>query len=556
MGRPRTTMNTSGFDADKAAAIQRTVKKIKQISTWAVAALTVVGAVFAYWSVTSEEEDLARAKRTMKANDNDDSDDGGDEGGGAPATVETASSKTEEATAVEAATVVPVQAVNTPGANDTPEPEGPGEWVTELLGLKDDEFGPDVNDSNEMQETQAMIMMNQLAALQEVLTGTKKQELTQLVETVQANQGNQQVFQMLQNFAAGAQQELSAGEQEKCQQVFFNLQLQRAQAKLQQKILEKTKALIFAALPAELQGAGQTLQERLSVVEAECHKLEKAGEAEKSHNTANEFSVQYFEDLANLEAAVTGADKVKLQQDKNLTVYRENMKLARFQYESDLNQTKQEKLGKMTQENGALMMFMIEKQQAMMMEQDPQTQMELQMTLPQELEAEVCKKPKRKAKFLKWYAEVRTERATFWRDRMLEQQIAYERNELRVQLMDAQQRKALRTKQVEQQFKLMQGQLNTMTEAEMNKELEADLAADVKQDLEDKCLRRKRELEAKFLPASERGNTEARDITDKTNQLMSEYSAPFVELKNDPEALKQEHAKMITELAQLTSGPD
>merc|ERR1711865_1077780 len=154
--RPRTAMNTSGFDADKAAAIQRTVKKIKQISTWAVAALTVVGAVFAYWSVTSEGEDLARAKRTMKANDNDDSDDGGDEGGGAPATVETASSKTEEATAVEAATVVPVQAVNTPGANDTPESEGPGEWVTELLGLKDDEFGPDVNDSNEMQETQAI----------------------------------------------------------------------------------------------------------------------------------------------------------------------------------------------------------------------------------------------------------------------------------------------------------------------------------------------------------------------------------------------------------------
>ena len=65
------------------------------------------------------------------------------------------------------------QTASTPGADDTPEPEGPGKWVTAMMALLDGDYGPDVNDEQAMQDTQLQLMMNELQSLQEVTHSQK-----------------------------------------------------------------------------------------------------------------------------------------------------------------------------------------------------------------------------------------------------------------------------------------------------------------------------------------------------------------------------------------------
>ena len=133
--------------------------------------------------------------------------------------------------------------------------------MTAMMALLDGDYGPDVNDEQAMQDTQLQLMMNELQSLQEVshslteicvlswwamqvLTGKKKNELIQLVQQVQENEGNPMYFQMLQQYAAEAGQELSPDEQMQRQQVFFGLQLQASQAKLQQKVSAQCNWLV------------------------------------------------------------------------------------------------------------------------------------------------------------------------------------------------------------------------------------------------------------------------------------------------------------------------
>jgi len=545
------SMNTQGFDAEQAAAINRTIGRMKTLGKWGLIVGAAVAAACAIYTTVNEEEEKLKLAQTPR--DDDSGDDGPDDGGEEGATNSAAETDTPGVVAVDANVVVPT--ASTPGADDTPEPEGPGKWVTAMMALLDGDYGPDVNDEQAMQDTQLQLMMNELQSLQEVLTGKKKNELIQLVQQVQENEGNPMYFQMLQQYAAEAGQELSPEEQMQRQQVFFGLQLQASQAKLQQKILEITKQLVFDALEQEDKAAGEALQESMNVVEQECKALEQAGKGEESARKGAEFSVEFFTNLAAIEAKVVGDKKTKLRKEKNETVYNENMKFARFQIETEVATQKQQQLMEIAQADEALMMFIFEKQQAMMTEQDPQQRQMMAMMLPQDLEIEVCRKKKRKAKFEKWVKAATEERQMFWRDRMLEQQLAYERNELRVELMDAAQRKALREQQVESQLKAMQNQMQQMTQAELDRDLDKGLDEDKRLELDETCLQRKRELELMFLPASECGNAAVRNMHDKAAEITAVHMAKITEYKNDPKSdpdgskAAAEMEKMIAALA-------
>merc|ERR1711865_173087 len=120
-------------------------------------------------------------------------------------------------------------------------------------------------------------------------------------------------------------------------------------AKLQQKILEITKQLVFDALEQEDKAAGEALQESMNVVEQECKALEQAGKGEESARKGAEFSVEFFTNLAAIEAKVVGDKKTKLRKEKNETVYNENMKFARFQIETEVATQKQQQLMEIAQ---------------------------------------------------------------------------------------------------------------------------------------------------------------------------------------------------------------
>ena len=97
------------------------------------------------------------------------------------------------------------------------------------------------------------------------------------------------LMQQLQQFAAEAAGELDPQEQQIKQQIFFNLQMQHSQQKLQGKILEATKQLTLDALPPEEQAAGMELQARMAAVEKECKELEMANKAQEAAEKGTQF---------------------------------------------------------------------------------------------------------------------------------------------------------------------------------------------------------------------------------------------------------------------------
>ena len=65
----------------------------------------------------------------------------------------------------------------------------------------------------------------------------------------------------------------------------------------------------------------------------------------------------------------------------------------------------------------------------------------------------------------------------------------------------------------------MQNQMQQMTQAELDRDLDKGLDEDKRLELDETCLQRKRELELMFLPASECGNAAVRNMHDKVIAL-------------------------------------
>lgn len=121
--------------------------------------------------------------------------------------------------------------------------------------------------------------------------------------------------------------------------------------------------------------------------------------------------------------------------------------------------------------------------------------------------------------YLGWLDEIMKERQLFWRGTMLDQQIAYERNEIRCGLMTSDQRDAMRKKQVEIQYAQMAGQTTQDSQQDTDAALEADLSGDVKESLDKQVKVRTMEVRRKFLPASEIASMDQKKLENASAEL-------------------------------------
>eukprot|EP00658_Telonema_sp_P-2_P024734 TRINITY_DN19953_c0_g1_i1.p1 TRINITY_DN19953_c0_g1~~TRINITY_DN19953_c0_g1_i1.p1 ORF type:complete len:552 (+),score=216.77 TRINITY_DN19953_c0_g1_i1:248-1903(+) len=526
-------MDTSRLNPEHAERLNAWGRTAKSIGSWALAGLGAALFVAAWWHVTSDDKP-AKTPRTM-----DDSDDDDDDGGDGQSAVQTVEVVTE--------------AITPGGAGDADgdaEDEGLGPWVEQILEVPESEltlFKVDMTDPNiEIRERLAGFM-HDLQALQEVISGAKRQQLMDMWTAVNApevdNTPQQQyLMAMLEQFKQETKNELLPDEKEKFTQVFMMLQMQhqmrQAQTKLGETILELHKKIVYDAVSPEMKAKIDALTLEQNKLQEVCAQLEASGNAQEAAEKGIEFSVKTFNTLFEMEQSLQEDIRKQVETAKSDALLNENQKFARHQIDTEIEINKNQKAVEFVQreapkttedEAGKLFEWFLGKQMAQMeMVQDPE-QMEGKNPATvleegnQKLRKQLDKKLRNHKLFAEEYkaaiVEIECDRRKAWRDQMLEQQIAHERNEARLKLCDPKQREAMRRKHIEIQLGAMQEGTAPTNQQETDDLLEKFLTPEQSSELQALMNVVIPQVEARFLPKAEVVSATRRKLNQELDQL-------------------------------------